>query len=74
MQAVYDMDAEWWNDFEVQLGSLDINKFVSKFTPSAKPTNEIIARAKRKGNLRKGTTYHPVCILILIVQNDLTVC
>lgn len=48
MQAVYDMDAEWWNDFEVQLGSLDINKFVSKFTPSAKPTNEIIARAKRK--------------------------
>lgn len=30
MQVVYDIDAEWWNDFEVQLGNLDINKFVSK--------------------------------------------
>lgn len=48
MQAVYDIDAEWWNDFEVQLGNLDINKFVSKFTPPAKPVDEIIAEAKRK--------------------------
>ena len=48
MQAVYDIDAEWWNDFEVQLGNLDINKFVSKFTPPAKPIDEIIAEAKRK--------------------------
>lgn len=48
MQAVYDIDAEWWNDFEVQLGNLDINKFVSKFTPLAKPVDKIIAEAKRK--------------------------
>ena len=48
MQAVYDIDAEWWNDFEVQLGNLDINKFVLRFTPSAKSINEIIAEAKRK--------------------------
>lgn len=48
MQVVYDIDAEWWNDFEVQLGNLDINKFVSKFTPPAKPIDEIIAEAKRK--------------------------
>lgn len=48
MQAVYDIDAEWWNDFEVQLGNLDINKFVSKFTPPAKPVDEIIAEAKLK--------------------------
>lgn len=45
MQAVYDIDAEWWNDFEVQLGKLDINRFVSKFTPPAKPIDEIIAEA-----------------------------
>lgn len=48
MQAVYDIDAEWWNDFEVQLGNLDINKFVLRFTPPAKSMNEIIADAKRK--------------------------
>ena len=48
MQAVYDIDAEWWNDFEVQLGKLDINRFVSKFTPPAKPIDEIIAEAERR--------------------------
>lgn len=53
MQAVYDMDAEWWNDFEVQLGNLDINKFVSKFTPSARSIDEITAKAKRKREFEK---------------------
>ena len=48
MQAVYDIDAEWWNDFEVQLGNLDINKFVLRFTPPAKSINEIISEEKRK--------------------------
>lgn len=48
MQAVYDIDVEWWNDFEVQLGKLDINRFVSKFTPPAKPIDEIIAEAERR--------------------------
>lgn len=48
MQEVYDIDAEWWNDFEVQLGELDIPKYVAKFTPPAKPMDEIIAEAKRK--------------------------
>ncbi len=48
MQAVYDIDAEWWNDFEVQLGNLDIKKFVSAYTPPGKPVDEIIAEAKRK--------------------------
>lgn len=48
MQTVYDIDAEWWNGFEVQLGNLDINKFVLRFTPPAKSINEIIAEAKRK--------------------------
>ena len=53
MQAVYDIDAEWWNDFEVQLGNLDINKFISKFTPSVKPIDEKIAEAKRKREYKK---------------------
>lgn len=53
MQAVYDIEAEWWNDFEVQLGNLDINKFVSKFTPPAKSIDEITAKAKRKREFEK---------------------
>lgn len=48
MQAVYDIDAEWWNDFETQLGNLDINRFVLRFTPPGKSIDEIKAEAKRK--------------------------
>lgn len=48
MQAVYDIDTEWWNDFEVQLGNLDVNKFVSKFTPPAKPIDQIKVEEERK--------------------------
>ena len=36
MQATYDMDVEWWNDFEVQLVKLDIKKYIKKFTPQEK--------------------------------------
>lgn len=74
MQAVYDIDTEWWNDFEVQLGNLDVNKFISKFTPPAKPIDQIKVEENGKENLRKGTTCYPVCMLTLIVQNGLKVC
>ena len=42
MQVTYDMDVEWWNDFEVQLGKLDIQAYVRKFTPPEKPIEEIL--------------------------------
>ena len=48
MQEVYDINAEWWNDFEVQLGELDIPKYVAKFTPPVRSFDEIIAELKRK--------------------------
>ena len=48
MQAVYDLDVEWWNDFEVQLGNLDITKFVIRFTPPAKSIDEIMAEMQRR--------------------------
>jgi hypothetical protein len=48
MQAIYDIDVEWWNDFEVQLGKLNINKFVKNFTPPLKPVDEIIAEIERR--------------------------
>ena len=48
MQAVYDIDVEWWNDFEVQLGQLDINKFIKKFTPPEKSIDEIMEEVERR--------------------------
>lgn len=42
MQVTYDMDVEWWNDFEVQLGKLDVQAYVRKFTPPEKPIEEIL--------------------------------
>lgn len=48
MQAVYDIDVEWWNDFEVQLGQLDINKFIKKFTPPEKSIGEIMEEVERR--------------------------
>ena len=33
MLAAYDMDVEWWNDFEVQLGKLEVRAYVRKFSP-----------------------------------------
>ena len=48
MQAVYDIDTEWWNDFEEQLGLLDIKKYVKKFTPPNKPIAEIRAEIEQR--------------------------
>ncbi len=51
MKEVYDIDVEWWNDFEVQLGLLDINKYVKRFTPPAKSYDEIITEVERRRKL-----------------------
>ena len=53
MQATYDMDVEWWNDFEVQLGKLDIKKYIKKFTPQEKSKDEILSEIKRRKNFEE---------------------
>ena len=53
LQSVYDIDAEWWNDFELQLGKLDVNKFVKKFTPPEKSIDEIMAEIERRKELEE---------------------
>ena len=53
LQSVYDIDAEWWNDFELQLGKLDVNKFVKKFTPPEKSIDEIMAEIERRKKLEE---------------------
>lgn len=44
MKAAYNMDGKWWNNFEVNLGELDIHQFVR---------NLHIQRNLRKKSLNK---------------------
>ena len=48
MYATYDMDGEWWNDFEAQLGKLDIKKYVKKFSPPIKTIDGVMAEIERR--------------------------
>lgn len=53
MQSAYDMDVEWWNDFEVQLGKLDVRAYVLKFTPPEKPIAEILNAIEKRNAFEK---------------------
>ena len=53
MQAAYDMDVEWWNDFELQLGKLDIKTYIKKFTPPEKSMDEVLVEIKRRKNFEE---------------------
>lgn len=48
MSAAYEMEGEWWNDFEVQLGNLDVKRFVSKFTPPKMSMEEIMEKIEER--------------------------
>lgn len=67
MQAAYDMDVELWNDFEVQLGKLDVKTYIRKFSSLDKSINEIIEVAKErrtveeKYNLPPDLHYERLC-------------
>lgn len=53
MYATYGMDGEWWNDFEAQLGKLDIKKYVEKFSPPVKTVDEVMAKIEQRNALEK---------------------
>ena len=53
MQAAYDMDVEWWNDFELQLGKLDVRTYVRKFTSPEKPQEEILKAIEERKAFEK---------------------
>lgn len=42
MTSIYNANGEWWNDFENQLGHLDINKYVEKYPPQDKKLSELL--------------------------------
>lgn len=53
MRNAYDMNGEWWNDFEVQLGKLDIKAYVGKFTPPEKTEEELLRELEERMNSKK---------------------
>ena len=63
MEAAYDMDVEWWNDYEVQLGKLDIKAYISKFTPPEKTLDESQKRREieKKYNLSPSLQVDTTC-------------
>ena len=56
MKAAYNMDGKWWNDFEVNLGELDIHQYVRNFTPTEKSAEEIIKQIEERNNHLNSTS------------------
>ena len=48
MCEAYEMDGEWWHNFEIQLGKLDVKRFVRKFAPPRKPMEEILKEIEER--------------------------
>lgn len=53
LQYTYDIDVEWWNEFEVQLGKLDISKYVEKYPTPAKSIDEIMREVDQRKELEQ---------------------
>lgn len=57
MVETYDMEGDWWNNFEEQLGSLDVKRFVKKFSkPDASMVQiiEKLGKSKEPNNRQEG--------------------
>lgn len=48
MKSTFNMEGEWWNNFEENLGKLDIKVYIHKFTPPAKPIEEVITNIRQR--------------------------
>lgn len=48
MCEAYEMDGEWWHNFEIQLGKLDVPRYVKKFMPPDKPIEEIMKETEER--------------------------
>lgn len=53
MSVAYEMDGEWWNDFETQLGKLNVRNYVKKFTPPDESMNEILDAIEKRKSIEK---------------------
>ena len=61
MYSAYEMDGEWWHDFEFQLGKLDVKRYVSKFAPPNKSIDEIKKACEGKEFKKNDETENREC-------------
>lgn len=48
LTAIYDADGEWWNEFESQLGKLNIEKYIADYTPKYMNVADLIHNIRKK--------------------------
>ena len=57
--ATYEMDGEWWNDFETQLGKLDVKRYIKKFAAPPKSESEIKKMIEEKRSFAEKNGFPP---------------
>lgn len=50
LDDTFNIDGEWWNDFEIGLGKLDVNEFVSKYNSHKIANDEISKTIEERRN------------------------
>ena len=53
LTAIYDADGEWWNEFESQLGKLNIEKYIADYTPRYMNVADLIHNIRKKREFEK---------------------
>lgn len=53
MSEAYEIEGEWWNDFERNLGEFDVKRFVSKYDPCKKSDESVFEQVKRRKELEQ---------------------
>lgn len=48
MTTIYGTDGEWWYDFENQLGNLNIEQYISDYTPKYKSISDLTDKIREK--------------------------
>ena len=53
LTSIYDSSGEWWNDFESQLGKLDIQRYILDFTPKYDSVSDLTSRISERRRFEK---------------------
>lgn len=53
LSSVYGTDGEWWNDFESQLGKLNVEQYISDYTPKFQSIDELTKKIRENREFEK---------------------
>lgn len=56
LNDIYGSDGEWWYDFESQLGKLDIERYITDYTPRYKSIEDLSDSIKEKREFEKNNS------------------